>query len=121
MQPPDARSTCDSRSDVHHRCRRKSIQKERCNVQLQGANTNEAVMAIQEITSVINSINDISNGIAAAIEEQGAVTQEISSNMLTASNGVQAITQNMARIQGATEAASQSARTVMEASKSLVA
>ncbi len=83
--------------------------------------TSDAVSAIQEITAVINSINDISNGIAAAIEEQGAVTQEISSNMLTASNGVQAITEDMTRIQGATEAASASARTVMEASKTLVA
>jgi methyl-accepting chemotaxis protein len=83
--------------------------------------TSDAVTAIQEITAVINSINDISNGIAAAIEEQGAVTQEISSNMLTASNGVQAITENMTRIQGATEAASASARTIVEASKALVA
>jgi len=85
------------------------------------AGTSDAVTAIQEITVVINSINDISNGIAAAIEEQGAVTQEISANMLTASNGVQAITDNMTRIAGATEAASASARTVMEASKALVA
>ncbi|HEX2843152.1 PAS domain-containing methyl-accepting chemotaxis protein [Hyphomicrobium sp.] len=85
------------------------------------AGTNNAVSAIQEITTVINSINDISNGIAAAIEEQSAVTQEISANMLTASNGVQVITENMARIATATEAASASARTVMEASKSLVA
>ncbi|WP_020086559.1 methyl-accepting chemotaxis protein [Hyphomicrobium zavarzinii] len=85
------------------------------------AGTSDAVTAIQEITGVINSINDISNGIAAAIEEQGAVTQEISANMLTASNGVQAITDNMTRIAGATEAASASARTVMEASKALVA
>ncbi len=85
------------------------------------AGTNDAVSAIQEITTVINSINDISNGIAAAIEEQGAVTQEISSNMLTASHGVQTITDNMTRIAGATEAASASARSVMEASKSLVA
>jgi methyl-accepting chemotaxis protein len=83
--------------------------------------TNDAVAAIQEITTVINSINDIANGIAAAIEEQGAVTQEISSNMLTASNGVQAITENMTRIAAATEAANASARTVIEASKTLVA
>jgi len=83
--------------------------------------TNDAVSAIQEITAVINSINDISTGIAAAIEEQGAGTQEISANMLTASNGVQAITENMNRVAAATEAASASARTVMEASKALVA
>lgn len=85
------------------------------------AGTNDAVAAIQEITNVINSINDISNGIAAAIQEQGAVTQEISSNMLTASNGVQSITDNMTRIASATEAANTSARTVMDASKALVA
>ncbi len=66
------------------------------------AGTNDAVSAIQEITTVINSINDISNGIAAAIEEQSAVTQEISANMLTASNGVQVITENMAKIATAT-------------------
>jgi len=85
------------------------------------AGTNDAVAAIQEITTVINSINDIANGIAAAIEEQGAVTQEISSNMLTASNGVQAINENMGRIAAATEAANASARTVIEASKALIA
>ncbi len=85
------------------------------------AGTGDAVAAIQEITTVINSINDISTGIAAAIEEQGAVTQEISSNMLTASHGVQAITDNMSKIAGATEAASVAARTVVEASKTLVA
>lgn len=83
--------------------------------------TNDAVGAIQKITGVINQINDISSGIAAAIEEQGAVTQEISSNMLTASHGVRAITDNMSRIAGATEAASASARAVIEASKALVA
>lgn len=85
------------------------------------AGTGEAVTAIQKIAGVIDQISDISGGIAAAIEEQRAVTQEISSNMLTASNGVHAITDNMTRIAGATEAASASARTVIEASKALVA
>lgn len=85
------------------------------------AGTTSAVGAIHEITTVINSINDISAGIAAAIEEQGAVTQEISSNMLTASNGVQGVTDTMAAIVRATEAATESTRKVMEASKALVA
>ena len=49
------------------------------------------------------------------------MTQEISSNMLTASHGVQAITDNMSKIAGATEAASVAARAVVEASKTLVA
>lgn len=85
------------------------------------AGTSDAVEAIKQITTVINSINDIATGVAAAIEEQGAVTQEISSNMLTASMSVQAVTENMSRIVGATEAANESARKIMEASKALVA
>ncbi|WP_295559703.1 PAS domain-containing methyl-accepting chemotaxis protein [uncultured Hyphomicrobium sp.] len=83
--------------------------------------TGNAVMAIQEITVVINSINDIATGIAAAIEEQSAVTQEISSNMITASNSVQAMTDNMTKIVNATESANDSTRKIMEASKTLVA
>ena len=41
--------------------------------------------------------------------------------MPTASNGAQAITENMSRIAAATEAANASARTVIEASKALIA
>lgn len=85
------------------------------------AGTGSAVSAIHEITTVINSINDIAAGIAAAIEQQGAVTQEISSNMLTASNSVQGVTDTMSVIVSATEAANESTRKVMEASKALVA
>lgn len=85
------------------------------------AGTTSAVGALQEITTVINSINDIAAGIAAAIEEQGTVTQEISSNMLTAANGVQGVTDTMAAMVRATEAARDSTRKVMEASKALVA
>lgn len=83
--------------------------------------TSSAVSAIQEIATVINSINDIAAGIAAAVEEQGAVTREISANMLTAANGVQGVTDTMGRIVSFTEAANASAIKVMEASKSLVA
>lgn len=83
--------------------------------------TVNAVNAIKEITDVIGNINAISTSIAAAIEEQGAVTQDISSNMQTASSGVDQISSNMARIAEGTRAANQSARKVMEASKALVA
>jgi len=83
--------------------------------------TADAVHAIQEITTVINAINDIATGIAAAIEEQGAVTQEISANMLTASTAVQAVTDNMSKSLKATEDANASARKITEASKTLVA
>ncbi len=85
------------------------------------AGTTDAVAAIHDITEVIHSINTISTSIAAAIEEQGAVTKEISTNMMTASHGVQVVNTNLENIAGASRAANASARKVQEASKALVA
>lgn len=83
--------------------------------------TNEAVAAIKDIAEIIHSINGISTGIAAAVEQQGAVTQDISSNMQTAAMGVQEISENMAKIAASAERANESARKVKEASLALVA
>jgi len=85
------------------------------------AGTTDAVAAIHDITSVIHAMNEISTSIAAAIEEQGSVTREISNNMSTASQGVQVVNTNLASIADATRAAHDSARKVQDASKSLVA
>jgi len=85
------------------------------------AGTSDAVSAIRDITEVIHSINEISTNIAAAIEEQGSVTKEISNNMLTASGGVQVVNDNLANIAQTSRAANDSARKIQEASKTLVA
>jgi methyl-accepting chemotaxis protein len=81
--------------------------------------TNEAVDAIGEISATINTISEISATIASAVEEQNAVTREISSNMQTAAQGVQAISQNMSEIASATGSANQAAAKVKEASLAL--
>lgn len=83
--------------------------------------TTSVVEAIRDIAGVIGAINDISNGIAAAVEEQTAVTQDISSNMQTAATGVQVISDRMSEIAQETNLASESARKVKESSKTLVA
>ncbi|WP_295557458.1 methyl-accepting chemotaxis protein, partial [uncultured Hyphomicrobium sp.] len=85
------------------------------------AGTQSAVAAIKDITTIIGTINDISQGIAAAVEEQGAVTQDISSNMQTASQGVMEISENMRRISSSALAANESTRKVKEASLALIA
>lgn len=85
------------------------------------AGTADAVSAIRDITEVIHSINEISTNIAAAIEEQGSVTKEISNNMLTASGGVQVVNDNLANIAQTSRAANDSARKIQDASKTLVA
>src|SRR3954447_8890151 len=50
--------------------------------------TKAAVNAIGEISSIINQINDISNSIASAVEEQTVTTNEINRSMAEAAKGV---------------------------------
>jgi methyl-accepting chemotaxis protein len=64
--------------------------------------TRDAVTAIQAIGGTIGKINEISTGIASAVEEQGAATHEIARNVQQASAGTQEVSANIA---GVTEAA----------------
>jgi methyl-accepting chemotaxis protein len=64
--------------------------------------TKGAVTAIGTISGVINQINDISNMIASAVEEQSATTNEMSRNASEASKGSSDIARN---IEGVAEAA----------------
>jgi methyl-accepting chemotaxis protein len=65
--------------------------------------TRGAVDAIAEISMIINQINDISNTIASAVEEQTATTAEIGRNVGEAAKGSSEITEN---ISGVAQAAS---------------
>src|SRR5665647_673069 len=51
------------------------------------AATQESVNAIKEISGTIEKLSEISSTIAAAVEEQGAATQEISRNVQQAAQG----------------------------------
>ena len=59
------------------------------------SSTAEAVDVINEIGGTIGTINEISSVIAAAVEEQSSVTNEVSSNMQNASEAVSSINENM--------------------------
>ena len=50
-------------------------------------NTQASVTAIGKITEIINQVNDISNTIASAVEEQTATTNEIGRNITQAAKG----------------------------------
>jgi methyl-accepting chemotaxis protein len=75
---------------------------------IQGS-TQEAVEAIGNITKVINQINDISNTIASAVEEQSATTNEISRNVAEAAKGATDISQNVTGVAEAAKSTSQGA------------
>jgi len=88
--------------------------------QVQSA-ANEAAGAIGAITKTTGQINEISGAIAAAVEEQDAVTREMSSNMQVAATGVISISHGMSDIAEATSAAEQATQKVKESSHALAA
>ncbi len=81
--------------------------------------TREAVGAIREITETINKISEISGAIAAAVEEQGATTQEISRNVTEAAKGTAEVASSITEVsRGASETGSASSQ-VLSSAKSL--
>jgi methyl-accepting chemotaxis protein/CHASE3 domain sensor protein len=83
------------------------------------AATQESVDAIKEISTTIERLSEISFTIAAAVEEQGAATQEISRNVQQAALGTQQVSSNIVDVQrGAGETGSASSQ-VLSAAQSL--
>jgi len=85
-----AKETAKATEDISHKI--EAIQ----------GDTKGAVQAIGEISLVINQVNDISNTIASAVEEQTATTNEMGRNIAEAAKGSSEIARN---ISGVAEAA----------------
>jgi methyl-accepting chemotaxis protein len=81
--------------------------------------TSSAVGVIETISQTIAKVNEISSAIAAAVEEQASVTQNMSSNMHVAAKGVADISQNVNEIAGAARSVDTATRKVKEASRAL--
>jgi len=65
--------------------------------------------AIENISTIINRINDISSTIASAVEEQTATTNEIGRNITEAAKGTQEIANNITGVATAAQSTSQGA------------
>ncbi len=81
--------------------------------------TQEVVDAISNISKTIGDVNEFSSAIAAAMEEQTAVTSEMSSSMQIAANNVDEITKGIGEISGATHQVDSATQKVREASSAL--
>ncbi|MBR0776567.1 methyl-accepting chemotaxis protein [Bradyrhizobium diazoefficiens] len=57
--------------------------------------TQDAVVAIKEIVGTIDKVSEIASAIAAAIEQQGAATQEIARNVQQAARGTEQVSSNI--------------------------
>lgn len=75
----------------------------------------DVVKALTVIKDSIDSVRKNVTGVAAAVSEQSAVTQEMSSNMQSAALAVTHISQNIGEIARATDNAKASARRIAEA------
>ena len=62
------------------------------------AATQDSVLAIKEISGTIGRVSEIAAAIAAAIEEQGAATQEIARNVQQAALGTTQVATNIADV-----------------------
>ncbi|MBE7198972.1 MAG: chemotaxis protein, partial [Parafilimonas terrae] len=83
------------------------------------AATREAVDAIGTIRDTIQALDGISAAIAAAVEEQSAVTREMAGTMQTASTGIAGIAGTLEAIARASLSVDQVTRQVREAARAL--
>ncbi|PIQ24478.1 chemotaxis protein [bacterium (Candidatus Blackallbacteria) CG17_big_fil_post_rev_8_21_14_2_50_48_46] len=78
-----------------------------------------AVKAIADIQTIINTVNDIQNTIASAVEEQAATTSEISRNVTEAAKGSHEIARNIAGVAEAARSTSAGAGEAQRAASAL--
>ncbi len=77
--------------------------------------THQSVEAVENISRTIGRLSDISAGVAAAVEEQGAATQEIARNVQQASAGTTQVSASIVTISGAAQKTGKSALQVKDA------
>lgn len=102
-----AKETTKATEDIGHKIA--AIQKD----------TEGAVSAIKQISNVITQINDISNTIASAVEEQTATTSEMGRNISDAAKGSTEIAQNITGVAQAAQSTSSGATQTQSASSEL--
>lgn len=81
--------------------------------------TTGAIRAISEIGTIIDKVNDISNTIASAVEEQTATTNEITRNVAEAACGSNEIAENIASVANGAQKTTESAKCSTEAAQGL--
>ena len=78
-----------------------------------------AVGAIGEVSTIINQINDLSNTIASAVEEQTATTNEIGRNVAEAAKGTNEIARNITGVATAAQDTTSGASDTQKAAATL--
>ncbi len=83
--------------------------------------TERTVVSIEKIVTTIGDIRNISTILASAVEQQGAATNEIAGNTAKASDGTQAVTENIFGVGRAAEMTGAASTQLMGLSGNLTA
>ena len=83
------------------------------------SSTGNAVAAIERIDATIGRMNEISTSIAAAMEQQGAATQEIARNVQEAARGTTEVSSNITGLNQSVEETGSAAVQVLTAADEL--
>ncbi len=75
----------------------------------------EAIEAIKGIGGIISEVNEVASAIAAAVEQQGAATQEITRSTQQAAQGTKAVSDNVDGVSAGADAAGAAALNVKSA------
>ncbi len=78
-----------------------------------------AVAAIEEVRQIIDQLNDIDNTIASAVEEQTATVSEITENINNAAEATKEVSDIVSRVAGVSEETSSSALRTREQAEKL--
>jgi methyl-accepting chemotaxis protein len=81
--------------------------------------TQDAVVAIKEIVGTIAQVSEIASAIAAAIEQQGAATQEIARNVQQAARGTEQVSSNITGVNHAATDTDRAANHVLSSADEL--
>jgi len=79
----------------------------------------EAIDAIKGIGSIIGEVNEVATAIAAAVQQQGAATQEITRSTQFAAQGTKNVSDNITGVKADADAAAAAADDVKHASETL--
>ena len=77
----------------------------------------EAIQAIQTIGGIIGEVNEVATAIAAAVEQQGAATQEITRSTQQAAQGTRNVSDNIGGVSAGADATGAAAQNVKTASE----
>ena len=102
-----AKQTSDATEDIRQK------------IEATQTNTQTSISAIEQISTIINQVNDISTTIASAVEEQSVTTSEMSRNVAEAARGTNEISQNITGVAQAAQSTTNGASSTQTAAQDL--